>query len=83
MLGFNVFVNSVNSNYVSFGQLHHMDVPDFMLMLCYVCVVATGCQTSPASKWALAPYGGEKTELCAEYSQHIIDILDCSAPLYT
>ena len=52
MWGFNVFVNSVNSNYVSFSWLCHTHVPDFMLMCCSVCV---GAMT--ASKWALAPRG--------------------------
>lgn len=34
MWGFNVFVHSVNSNYVSFGQIRpHTRVLDFMQML--------------------------------------------------
>lgn len=36
-----MFVNSVNSNYVSFGQLCHTRAPDFMLMCYSVCAGAT------------------------------------------
>lgn len=45
-----MFVNSVNSNYVSFGWLCHTHVPDFMLMCCSVCVGAmTAKRARPAN----------------------------------
>lgn len=68
MWGFNVFVHSVNSNYVSFGRLRpHTHVPNFMQMSCCVWDGAVTAKTRPAKQMG---FGSPLRQRYSEYTSH-------------
>lgn len=88
MWGFNVFVNSVNSNYVSFGRLCSVRAPHFMLMCYSVCAGATAAKRArpanglrlPAEKSAMLDVHSAAYEFkAAERSRTLQETVDGKA----